>query len=53
MHHHVLPGVDHMEILRGLEPAKLIATIIENINKELYEDAMHFDYNSYPKVELV
>lgn len=53
VHHHVLPGVDHMEILRGLEPAKLIATIIENINKELYEDARHFDYNSYPKVELV
>ena len=48
-----LPGVNHMGILRDLEPAKKIAAVIENLNKQLYEDEKYLDFGEYPKVEIL
>lgn len=53
VHHKVLPGVNHMEILRGEAPAVMVATLIENINKGLYEDERFFDMDTDPRVEVV
>jgi len=53
VHHMELPGVNHMGILRGSEPAKLIATVIEKMNNQLYEDEKYLDFGEYPKVEIL
>jgi len=53
VHHRVLPGVDHLGILRTDPPAEIIANLIENINKQLYEDEKYFDQETYPKVEVI
>jgi len=53
VHHMELPGVNHMGILRDLEPAKKIAAVIENLNKQLYEDEKYLDFGEYPKVEIL
>ena len=53
VHHMELPGVNHMGILRDFEPAKKIAAIIENLNKQLYEDEKYLDFGEYPKVEIL
>jgi len=38
VHHHVLPGVDHLGILRNDDAAAEIALLINNINKRDYPD---------------
>ena len=48
-----MPGVDHMGILRQLQPAKEIAGIIENLNNQLYEDVKYLNVEKYPKVEVL
>ena len=48
-----MPGVDHMGILRQLQPAKEIADIIENLNNQLYEDVKYLNVENYPKVEVL
>lgn len=53
VHHKVLPGVDHMAILRDAEPAQLVATLVENINRQLNHGDNLFQYEIYPKVELI
>ena len=53
VHHKELPGVDHKGILRGSEPAKMIATVIEKMNNQLYEDEKYLDFGEYPKVEIL
>ena len=53
VHHMELPGVNHMGILRDFEPAKKIAAVIENLNKQLYEDEKYLDFGEYPKVEIL
>lgn len=53
VHHRVLPGVNHLQILRDDEPAQIIASLIENINKDLYEDEKYFDQEIDPIVEIV
>ena len=53
VHHMELPGINHMGILRDFEPAKKIAAIIENLNKQLYEDEKYLDFEEYPKVEIL
>ena len=42
-----------MGILRGSEPAKMIATVIEQMNNQLYEDEKYLDFGEYPKVEIL
>ena len=53
VHHKEMPRVDHMGILRQLQPAKEIAAIIENLNNQLYEDVKYFNVKDYPKVEVL
>ena len=53
VHHKEMPGVDHMGILRQLQPAKEIAGIIENLNNQLYEDVKYLNFDKYPKVEVL
>ena len=53
VHHKEMPGVDHMGILRQLQPAKEIADIIENLNNQLYEDVKYLNVEDYPKVEVL
>ena len=53
VHHKEMPRVDHMGILRQLQPAKEIAAIIENLNNQLYEDVKYFNVEDYPKVEVL
>jgi len=53
VHHKELKDVDHLGILRNDPPAQLIANLIADINKELFEDEKYFDQEVYPIVELV
>ena len=53
VHHKEMPGVDHMGILRQLQPAQEIAAIIENLNNQLYEDVKYLNVEDYPKVEVL
>ena len=53
VHHMEMPGINHMSILRQFEPAKKIATVIENLNRQLYEDEKYLDFAEYPKVEIM
>lgn len=53
MHHKALPGIDHMAILRDEGAAATVATLIDNINKQLYEEEKYFDRQIYPKVEVI
>ena len=35
VHHHVFPGVDHLGMLRQEEPAEMVHSVINTLNKEL------------------
>lgn len=53
VHHKALPGIDHMAILRDEGAAATVATLIDNINKQLFEEEKYFDMQIYPKVEVI